>query len=201
MECQHSDMKTYPPMGKNLKRDMNFGISNWQVSLRVIEDTVKRVRDSFYTSPEKKLQHITKIDLVKNRVIGSGQWLCKHEPHILDCKRSGEQAKPMKKFNLIGKKKRFNIACYVWARLILLEYGRRQVLNVSDDHGVQHLKEVTLAVQFTAVFLKLWSATPGGRDKPTSEGSLCSLIRAGRAARWRVLSNCTLVGRQLPKYI
>ncbi|GFT25403.1 hypothetical protein TNCV_182311 [Trichonephila clavipes] len=45
-------------MGQNFKGDGNFGISNWQVSLKVfvIEDIVDRGRDSFCSSPDKSIR-------------------------------------------------------------------------------------------------------------------------------------------------
>ncbi|GFV48786.1 hypothetical protein TNCV_3705171 [Trichonephila clavipes] len=45
-KCRPSDIKIYPPMGKNFKGDSNIGISNWQASLSFCEiaETVDRVR-------------------------------------------------------------------------------------------------------------------------------------------------------------
>lgn len=36
-----------------------------------------------------------------------------------------------------------------WLRSILLEYGWRQALNEWEKHGLQHLRDVSLAVQCT----------------------------------------------------
>ncbi|PRD27310.1 UNVERIFIED_CONTAM: hypothetical protein NCL1_35703 [Trichonephila clavipes] len=55
MECRSSDIKISPPLGKNFKGDGNFGISNWQISLKA---TVDRVRDSFCRSPEKSVRQV-----------------------------------------------------------------------------------------------------------------------------------------------
>ncbi|GFX12958.1 uncharacterized protein TNCV_3659541 [Trichonephila clavipes] len=60
MECRSSDIKIYPPMGKNFKGDGNFGISNWQIFLVfVLEDTVYHVRDSFYSSPDRSIRQVS----------------------------------------------------------------------------------------------------------------------------------------------
>ncbi|GFV70347.1 hypothetical protein TNCV_4797661 [Trichonephila clavipes] len=58
--------------------------------------------------------------------------------------RSGEQSGQRKKINLTGKEELLNMACHVWSYIIPLEYGWWQALNVGEDHGHQHLRDVAL---------------------------------------------------------
>ncbi|GFT95834.1 uncharacterized protein TNCV_311861 [Trichonephila clavipes] len=55
MECRPSDIKTYPPMGKNFKETGTLVSQTGKYDF-VIEDTVDRVRNSFCRSPDKSIK-------------------------------------------------------------------------------------------------------------------------------------------------
>ncbi|GFY05132.1 hypothetical protein TNCV_3270041 [Trichonephila clavipes] len=57
MECQSSDIKLYPPMGKNFKGDGNLVSQTGKYPyVFVIEDTVDRVCDTFCEIPDKSIR-------------------------------------------------------------------------------------------------------------------------------------------------
>ncbi|GFX47396.1 hypothetical protein TNCV_4692011 [Trichonephila clavipes] len=64
-------------------------------------------------------------------------------------KEQADHTHTRKQLNLMDKEELLNISCGVWSSIILLEYGQWQALNVWEDHGLQHLRDVALAVQCT----------------------------------------------------